>query len=169
LKPVKGAPVLFLKGLTMITVILRGDPQGKGRPRSRIMATGRKQFIQVYTPAETRAYEKALGLAGRVAMGRRSPLEGPLEVTVVAIMRVPSSWSIKKRDAALAGALWPTGTPDWDNLAKVVDGLNGVVWLDDKQIVCGRVEKRYGEHPMLKIEVKPVEHLLGQSALQSVA
>lgn len=137
-----------------IIVTLHGEPQGKGRPRFRIVTPrGGKSFASVYTPRETRDYENALKLAGRVAMGRKPLLEGPIDVTVTAVMPVPKSWSIKKRDAALAGVVWPIVTPDWDNIAKMLDGLNDVVWIDDKQIVRGSIVKRYGEAPLLEVRV----------------
>lgn len=142
-----------------ITIVLRGEPAGKGRPRFRIVTPKDKRkppFVHVYTPKETVDYEAALKLAGRVAMGRRQALTGPLKVTVTAVMPVPVSWSRKKRDAALAGSLWPVVTPDWDNIAKMLDGLNEIVWLDDKQIVDGRCIKRYGESPMLEVKVSEI-------------
>jgi Holliday junction resolvase RusA-like endonuclease len=141
-----------------IVVVLPGEPRGKGRPRSRI-ATGRggQQFIAVYTPQETRAYERALAIAGKMAMGARPPLDGPLEVAIVAVMGVPASWSGKKRDAALAGVVRPTGRPDLDNLGKsALDGLAEIVFHNDSQVVRATIEKRYGEEPMMRIEVKAV-------------
>ena len=141
----------------MITVVLRGEPQGKGRPRSRI-ATGRggKQFIAVYTPAATRAYENAVALAAKVAMGSRLPLDGPLMATVTAIMGIPRSWPKKRQDAALVGSVRPTTSPDGDNLLKsALDGLNGIVFQDDKQVVDARVVKFYGAEPMLKVTIEP--------------
>lgn len=39
---------------------------------------------------------------------------------------------------------WPA--PDWDNYAKAVcDAMNGVVYVDDKQIVDGRCVKQWAE------------------------
>ena len=138
-----------------VIIVLKGEPEGKGRPRFRVIVPrGGKPFASVYTPKETRSYEDALKLAGRVAMGKRKLFDGPVDVTVTAIMSVPKSWSMKKRDAALVGMIWPTVTPDWDNIAKTLDGLNGVVWLDDKQIVRGIVVKRYGESPRLEVRVE---------------
>lgn len=143
----------------MIVVTLPGEPEGKGRPRFRVIAPkgGGRPFASVYTPAETKTYERALGWAGKAAMAGRSPLSAPLAVTVTAIIGVPPSWSNRKRDAALAGAIFATGRPDIDNLVKIgLDGLNGVVWLDDKQIVKLSAEKRYGENPCLEIAVDEI-------------
>jgi Holliday junction resolvase RusA-like endonuclease len=79
-------------------------------------------------------------------------------VTVQAIFGVPASWPLSKRDKALAGLLWPTGTPDYDNVAKIAcDALNGIAFVNDSQIVKATVEKRYGEDSMLKVEISPLE------------
>ena len=78
-------------------------------------------------------------------------------MTVHAIMGVPSSWSGKKRDAALAGTVRPTGKPDCDNIAKQVYALKGVVWNDDAAIVDLHIVKTYGEGPMLRLEIKRLD------------
>ena len=140
-----------------VTIRLLGSPEGKGRPRFRVITPrAGKPFASVYTPAETRTYETALKLAGKVAMRAKPPMDGPIEVEITAVMSVPKSWSNKKRDAAFVGSVWPTGTPDLDNIMKMLDGLNEIVWLDDKQIVRASITKRYGESPYLEVKAKPV-------------
>lgn len=131
----------------MITIELAGTPIGKGRPRF-IRKTG-----HAYTPERTRNYETNLRLAAQDAMNGAEPLSGPLAVTVRALFPVPLSWSRKKREAALAGLLAHTSKPDWENIGKSLDGLNEIVWRDDKQIVDGRVIKAYSARPALRIEV----------------
>jgi Holliday junction resolvase RusA-like endonuclease len=82
----------------------------------------------------------------------------------MAFLAVPASWSNKKRDAALAGIVRHTGRPDFDNFAKIgCDALNGIVWADDSQIVEARIVKLYSESPSLRIEVQPLETMLGES------
>lgn len=139
-----------------ILIVLRGEPEGKARPRFRVISPKdrkKRPFASVYTPKATQTYETALKLAANVAMAGRPILVGPLDVAIVAVMEIPKSWSRKKREAAFAGTLWPTVTPDWDNIAKMLDALNGTVWVDDKQVVRGRVEKRYGAEPRLEVAV----------------
>jgi len=136
-----------------ITLTLFGKPHGKGRPR--ITTWG--GFARAYTPAKTRAYEANLAGVAVEAMAGRKPLYGPLIVKVTACLPVPASWPRKRRDAALAGAIRPTGRPDWDNLAKVCDALNGIVWKDDAQVVEGSVVKRYSESPKLVVEIRPLD------------
>lgn len=131
----------------MIQIVLAGEPKGKGRPRfSR--ATGR-----AFTPAATVTYESALRYAGYQAMNGALPLEGPLTIRIDAFVPVPKSWPKKKTASALSGELRPTGKPDGDNLAKMIDALNEVVWRDDSQIVDWTIRKFYSDRPRLEIIV----------------
>jgi Holliday junction resolvase RusA-like endonuclease len=139
----------------MITIILPGEPRGKGRPRSRVAWTKQdKPFVAVYTDSNTRAYETALAWEAKAVMRGKSPLEGPLILYVEAHFSVPASWPQKRRDAALAGIIRPTSGVDWDNAGKVTDAFKGIVWRNDSQVVDGRVVKLYAETPMLRVEVK---------------
>jgi Holliday junction resolvase RusA-like endonuclease len=142
----------------VIVVELRGEPIGKGRPRFRVVAPkAGRSFVNAYTPAKTRAYERALALTAKVAMRGRPPILGPLAITVTAFMGVPTSWSNRKRDAALAGTVRP-GRPDWDNIAKAAaDALNSIVFADDSQIVEAKVSKLYDERPRLRVEICQLE------------
>ena len=133
----------------MIRVVLDGAPVGKGRPRF-VRSTGR-----VYTPGKTVTYEGALALAGQQAMRGQQPLRGPITVHATAYMPIPMSWPRRKILAALEGSLRP-GRPDADNLLKVLDALNGVVWHDDAQIAEARISKLYDPDPRLEVEVYPL-------------
>ena len=140
-----------------IIITLDGEPRGKGRPRSRIVfpRDERKQpFVHIYADPKTVAYENALAWAAKAAMRSAKPLVGPLYVTVTAFMGVPPTWTRKRRDDALAGVIRPTGKPDYDNIGKVVDALNGIVWVDDSQIVDARIRKLYDERARLVIQVE---------------
>lgn len=138
-----------------ITILLPGQPQGKGRPRFRQITTkAGASFVSAYTPTNTRSYESLLRDAAQQAMGDKPLCDGPLKVKVAAFFSVPQSWSRKKREQALRGILRPTGRPDWDNLVKMLDALNGIVWRDDSQIVQGFVSKSYADKPGLLIEVQ---------------
>lgn len=140
-----------------LKIELAGPPQGKGRARSflRELSDGRR-FIGHYTPEKTRAYEERLKVEATVAMlqTRRRLLEGvPVKCEILSIFEVPESWTKAEYAAAIAGEIRPICKPDWDNIAKVTDALNKVVWKDDAQIVDGRVQKFYGERSFLHIEV----------------
>jgi len=136
----------------VITFTVPGEPQGKGRPRAFRAGKG----IRMFTPAKTEAYEQQVASAGREAMAGREPLQGPLSVDLVAVVAVPQSWSKKRRAGALDGSELPAKKPDADNVAKAVaDGLNGIAYRDDAQVVDLRVRKRYGEVPGVRVEIRP--------------
>ncbi len=134
----------------MIEIVLLGKPVAKGRPRF-VKETGRP-----FTPAKTREYEAALRYAAIEVMGDRPPLEGPLELDITVQMPIPQSWPKKRQADARAGRERPTKKPDWDNFGKVVDALNLVVWVDDGQIIDGRVRKSYSDKPGMFIRVWPI-------------
>lgn len=85
--------------------------------------------------------------------GFTGPMRGALRVRVTAVFSPSASWSQKKKDEAIGGYVRPTTKPDWENIAKTLDGVNGVVWQDDSQIVEGVVRKFYGDNPGLHVEV----------------
>lgn len=151
--------------MSLIVVLLPGEPRGWGRPHVRVIQpkTG-PPFASFYTDAKTRAFETSLKWQAKAAMRSVPPIEGPVAVKIIAAMAVPASWSNKKRDAALAGTIRPTGKPDWDNFAKMLDSFNKIVWLDDAQVVDGSVTKIYSETPSLRVEVGPAEAGTGSLA-----
>lgn len=133
-----------------VTIRLPGNPRGKGRPRF-----GRAgDFVRVWTDKKTMSYEESLSRAGIEAMRATPPRLGALSVRIEAAIAIPASWSKKKRSAALAGDLMPTGKPDFDNIAKIVgDALNKIVWKDDAQIINCSFRKFYAESPGLIVSV----------------
>jgi Holliday junction resolvase RusA-like endonuclease len=134
--------------MSTIIIELPGEPRGKGRPRF-VRRTG-----IAFTPQRTASYEAMLRHEAALVMANRVPLEGALRVRVLACFAVPQSWSAKKRMAAIAGAVRPAKRPDLDNVVKMLDALNEVVWRDDAQIVEGWIEKFYTDRPRLLIEVR---------------
>jgi Holliday junction resolvase RusA-like endonuclease len=131
-----------------IVIELIGPPRGKGRPRF-VRATGR-----TFTDPQTEEYERNLKLVGALAMRGRNPIAGPVAVLMEAHFAVPSSWSGKKQRSALADLVRHVTKPDADNLLKMLDGLNGVVWVDDAQICELQLIKRYALKPLTKITVR---------------
>lgn len=139
-----------------ITIRLQGDPRGKGRHRSRVVAVrGRKPFVQEYPDPETARYERALKIAAQDAMVGREVLTGPLVVGVYAFMPIPANWSQGKKREARNRLIRPTVKPDADNIAKVCDALNKVVWDDDATIVDLFVRKFHADATELVITVEP--------------
>lgn len=131
-----------------ISFELHGKPRGKERPRF-----SRKSGC-AYTPANTVNYEAALRMAGQTAMLGRDLFRGPVSVVIEAIFAPAPSWTKNRQAAALLGLSRPVTRPDADNIVKMLDALNGVVWLDDKQIVSLSLNKRYDKAPLLRVTVE---------------
>lgn len=124
-----------------------GPPVPKARPR--VTKTG-----HAYTPRKSRDYADAAKLIAKAAMHGASPLSGPVAMTVIALMAIPKSWTRKRKSAALAGDLPHTKKPDIDNIAKqALDICNGIVFIDDAQVVSLHTKKAYAEGPCLAVIV----------------
>ena len=121
-------------------LIVDGKPQGKQRPRfSRISKT-------VYTPNKTAKYEKQIAKAYTDSGGKCIPADGYVSVTVCAFFPIPKSYTKGKRLACKHNVNRPDKKPDIDNIIKaVLDGLNGVAYEDDKQVVEAIGRKYYTE------------------------
>jgi Holliday junction resolvase RusA-like endonuclease len=71
------------------------------------------------------------------------PLNGPVQLRLIAYFAPPASWSKRKREAMLGQP--HTQRPDADNIAKAVkDGLNRIAWGDDCQVAELSVRKAWG-------------------------
>jgi Holliday junction resolvase RusA-like endonuclease len=134
-----------------VTITIPGAPKGKGRPR----ATRRGVM---YTPAETRSREGVVAALAMQAMNGRHAFCGPVAMDVRVVCPIPKSWPKKRQAAALVGAELPTGKPDLDNVLKLVlDGLNGIAFADDAQVVAfGELRKVYGPQPVTVVTVRPI-------------
>ncbi|HVI66770.1 MAG TPA: RusA family crossover junction endodeoxyribonuclease [Bradyrhizobium sp.] len=134
-----------------VTITINGEVVAKGRTRMT-----RRGFV--YTPTATRKYEAHARLAAQVAMGDRAPLQIPVRVELAVELPVPTSWSNKRRLAALAGAIAPTSKPDIDNYVKMaLDAINTIVVTDDALVVEIQARKRFSEQPKLTAIIIPLD------------
>ena len=134
----------------MISLVVPGEPCGKGRPKFT-----RKGFA--YTPAKTRNYEATIKAIFAQAYPNFVPLDFPLKVTVIAYMGIPASASGKAKVAMLAQKVWPTKRPDIDNVFKTLDALQGLAFRNDSIIVSATMHKVYSDRPRLEINIIPKE------------
>lgn len=128
-----------------------GTPFAKGRPRATARAfindLGKPQaIVSVYTPAKTREGEAAITKIAKAVMKRegRVPTTAPIKLRVLCVFAPAPSWTKRMREAAVAGHVVHVQKPDFDNLSKVIDALNSVVWVDDCQITDASISKRFG-------------------------
>ena len=151
----------------MISFTITGEPRGKGRPRARTVRTkSGSSFISMYTDAETRKYEEFIAKCAGAVMTGKKPLTIPVDVHLEIHSPIPGSWSNKKQQQAAMGQIMPTTKPDIDNIGKaVLDGMNGIVYEDDKFIVDIALKKRYSFTPCIKVTIREAIPCLGIDAL----
>lgn len=104
-------------------------------PFPRPSSNGKRRF----NPQRYTDFKQALGLFARRAMGGQSPLTGAVKLT-----------------ADIYKKIIPTALKfgDWDNHGKAVsDALNGICYIDDKQILDGHVRLHKGD-PLIIIELE---------------
>jgi len=112
-------------------ITIPGRPVPKGRPR--LGVRGRTAYV--YTPPETKEYERLVGWVAK-SEGCR-PVEGPVSVAL---------------------SVYVKGRLDADNIAKsILDGLNGVAYEDDDQVIELLVRKhkvKRKEEERVEIEIR---------------
>ena len=127
-----------------------GPPVGKQRART-VTQGG---WVHSYTPAKTAAYESLVASTYKSSYPGAEAATGAVQVVIHAFYKVPLSWPLEKRKKALAGMIPVSVKPDLDNVLKIVtDALNGVAWVDDKQIVYATVQKIYADMPRVEVEI----------------
>jgi hypothetical protein len=137
----------------VVTFTVDGNPVPKSRPRF----ARRGQFVQTYTDAKTIDYETQVAMKARLAIGASEPLQGALTVFLYLRYAVPASYSKKRKEACLAGLEFPKRI-DIDNVYKsITDAMNGIVYLDDSQIVEAHIKKVYAEESGANIMVQETE------------
>ncbi len=129
------------KRLDLIKLTVHLEPVAKQRAR-----VGR---FGGYTPKKTARFEKELALRVGYSLSGLKPLAGPLRLSVRFIFVPP-----KKQTRP-----YPCKS-DIDNLQKsFCDALNGVLWVDDVQIIDSKAVKLYamdGSPSRIEFEVEEV-------------
>lgn len=147
-----------MSDLKPVSFVVPGEAVGKGRPRVSTISGHARMF----TPQKTANYETLIAMAAQQAMAGRELIGGPVLVEMKIMVSVAASWSKKKTAEALAGDVMPTKKPDADNVLKAIcDGINGIVFKDDVQVVNVSLSKRFSETPGVSVRVVP---LVGKSS-----
>lgn len=130
-------------------MFLAAKPVGKERPRINKM-TG-----HFYTPKKTRNFETEVAICCYEWMKTQGKklTSGPVGLIVTIYEEVPKSWSANRHQEALHGIIRPVKTPDVDNIVKaVMDGLQNVLYANDKQVVELSVKRWYSEECGVMVE-----------------
>ena len=140
--------------MLQVNFTVPGQPRGKGRPGF----SRRGNFVKTYTDAKTSSYEDQIRFYALQAMGSSEPLKTALEAFIYVKLPVPQSYSKKRTEACLSGLERPCKKPDLDNVVKsFMDGMNGIVYGDDAQVVEIHTTKVYAETAGVDVLIKEKE------------
>lgn len=136
-----------------------GNPRGQARHKSRAMQItkkdgSRKWVAQAYKTPEQRSKEFELEWQ-LMHHAPPKPHTGKIGLMVIAYYPIPESWSKKKKAAALAGEIAPVkAKPDLSNVIKhIEDVMEGIFFVNDKQICTLSSSKYYSDTPRVKIAI----------------
>ncbi len=128
---------------TSYKIIIPGIPVPKARPK--VACTGKHAII--YTPAKTREYEKVVESNAAKQIPAITANNCPIRMKLVFCLKRP-----KGRNSG-----YPSKKPDIDNLIKsVMDGLKGVCYNDDSQVVAVDAVKVYGDNPQVEVWIENI-------------
>lgn len=148
------AQITRARARVSVSFFVPGQPVAKARAR---YAT-HGGFVRAYTPAKTAAYEGLVQLCCGEAMKGDKPISGAVALDLVIGVQIPTSWSKKRQQMAVRGEIGPTKKPDIDNVVKALcDGMNGIAYADDAQIVSLTTRKHYTFTPGVCVSVRTLD------------
>lgn len=127
----------------MIDILIPVKPFSKQRPR---FAGGR-----VYTPKETQIAEREIAYLVKMHMAENHICitSNPVRIDIAFYFQTNVAQKFKKIY---------TKKPDVDNLAKtVLDALNQICYVDDKQVCVLTCKKLYDENYGIRVKIQELE------------
>jgi len=139
-----------------VTFFLPIRPRPKGN-RDEIRKRGRRRWIA--PPDWVERHQRAIRMCA-AGYAPAEPWPGEVEVDVVFTFQVPISWGLRAARAAFEGKVRPSSANlgDRDNLEKLLlDALKGLFFVDDAQVVDGRVGKAWGPRDGYQVTIRYCE------------
>ncbi len=115
----------------------------------------------MYDPPKSKAYKQMVAAVVRSHMNLNGiqTIAEPLAVHLNFYFTPPKSYSKKRIRAIETKEELFTKKPDVDNLGKaVLDGMNGIMFKDDAQIVGLTIGKHYGHKDYVDVKVQIIEN-----------
>ena len=140
----------------MISFSVEGQPVPMARPRT-VRNNGK---VRTYNPEKSTNYKTAVKLKAIAKMKREmlTPTDKLVELDVSFYFKPPKSTPKYKLKQITDNAVLYPVHKDIDNLVKsVMDAMNKVVYIDDKQVVQLKANKYYGMEERTEIKVTIIE------------
>lgn len=152
-----------IKSKKMVKLTILGEPMGKQRPRYSTY----KGYVRTYTPQKTINYESLIVHEYNEKYGQLMfDREEPVKVRICAYFGLTNGdygkKGLNKSGRAKMEMGYCTKHLDLDNIIKIVlDALNSICYVDDKQVVIVESEKHWTEDtPRVEVILSNVEKQL---------
>ena len=162
-----------------IFIVLYEIPEGSPRPRFRLvnrknlsnLAIKNPNFIHVYSPTgeEDNNFMRRL-MTSEDFDWLDHVIYTPCIVKYSTYFRTPSYFNAVDTYLAELGVHNPISKPDWDNIGKKYSDMsNSNLWLDDRIVISGTVEKWYSVLPRVEIKLDFLNMLTTHKHYNSIA
>jgi Holliday junction resolvase RusA-like endonuclease len=149
----------------VITFVVSGSKTNMPRSKFPVTVMSVKHMMSVFPLVDAnknaKTWKETVGKVALVEMNGRPPLEGPLRVTLTFLIERPKTHLLSDGVSLSAEGLRRPNhcqKPDVLKLARAVeDGMTGVVYVDDSQIIEEILQKRWaqaGELPGAYVSVE---------------
>ena len=131
-----------------INFTVLGEPVAKGRARF--------SGFRAYTPTKTVNYETLVKEMFYIKYPEHRLMTSHLEMSIFAYFSKPKSMSKKEVLLADSMEIRPRKI-DCDNIAKIIlDALNSIAYIDDRQVARLFVEKIFSDKPRVDICIRKI-------------
>lgn len=143
-------------------LVLYEIPEGTPRHRYRIInksnyvnaAMTMSSYVHVYQPNAKDDHIFMKRLVGEELNNLNVFVQTPCIVEINNYFPMPSNYNSSDVVISEYGLNWAAKKPDWDNIGKKYsDMYNSNIWLDDKLVISGTVNKFYSVLPRVEIDI----------------
>ena len=144
-------------------IVLYEIPEGTPRHRYRIInksnymnaAISNPSYVHVYQPNAKDDHVFMRRLVESELHNLNVFIQTPCVVEINNYFPMPSNYNTSDKIISEYGLNWAIKKPDWDNIGKKYsDMFNSNIWLDDKLVISGTVNKFLSELPRVEIYVR---------------
>ena len=139
-----------------MSILVDFTAPGKAVPKRRPRVYGKRAV----TPKATEIFEKKIAMFAKKDMLKNGSTiaKGPVAAYIDIHMQIPKRFG-KKKKAEMEGT-YSMAPGDIDNICKsILDGMNNVVFEDDKQIVKLKASKHWAIEPGVHVVVREAGYI----------
>ena len=138
----------------MVKFTIYGEIVSAMRPRASFYGG----HAHIYQPKENVQYQNLVSMAYKEATDMYYTRDKALNIEIHAYFKYPSAITPLQKEMARNGLYACLKHKDLDNIAKnILDGLNGIAYDDDKQIVDLHITKSYDDQERVEVVIREEE------------